>query len=148
MSTSSGHSVEIGGRGLRIPSGWSIIQKREVTLCGANGLRQRVALLGGSLGHSPSTTPINGLRTPFNGAIFSGHLEEGTIPPPLLERLLFDRKAHYRFEWLLQCEEYQLLVVYLAELEEDRPSIKSRIEELLTNIELETESASPGPAAP
>jgi hypothetical protein len=81
--------------------------------------------------------PVDGQRTAFHGRVFSGHLEECMIPPPLFERLLFGRKPHYRFEWVVQHDDFRLVAVYLSELDEDRPIVKSRIEELLNALEVE-----------
>lgn len=84
--------------------------------------------------------PIKGQRTNFHGRVFSGHLEECEIPPTLFERILFKRKPHYRFEWVIQHDDFCVVAVYLSGLEEDRPAIKSRVEELLHALEIEAQA--------
>jgi hypothetical protein len=135
MTTLSGPTVDIGTHAIRLPSGWSVTQTGKVVMCSVHDLKQRVALFDAA--EQPfDEIPIEGQRTAFNGRLFSGHLEEGVIPPPWFERILFRRKSHYRFEWVLQSGVIHLAAVYLAELEEDRPRIKTRIEELLDALEI------------
>jgi hypothetical protein len=136
MTNSAGHLVDIGEHVIRLPDGWSVTQFRGVTLCGRHDLKQRVALT--DLGpQALEDIPIEGQRSPFSGVAFFGHLEEDLISPSWIERLLFGRKPHYRFEWGIQHNDFRLLAVYLSEPEEDRSLIKARIEELLSALQVE-----------
>src|SRR4029434_4566913 len=136
MTTSSGHSVSIGERSILIPSGWNIRRKDQVTLCWNYKLKGRIMLFDGGE-QRLEDIPIEGRRTPFHGKVFSGHLEEGVISPSVIQRVVFRRRPHYRFEWVIQHDSFSLVAVYLAELDEDRPSIKNGVEELLHGLEID-----------
>ncbi len=132
--TTPGHIVSIANRPVRILPNWFADQIGHMTLLRNSQLKQKLMLTEG--GDQPlEDIPIEGRRSAFQGKVFSGHLEEGTISPSLAERVLFSGKPHYRFEWVIKHDGFRIIAVYLAELDEDRPSIKNCIQELLSALE-------------
>jgi hypothetical protein len=132
---SRGWWVEVGSGALVLPAGWLYTPSPGVILCGNHELRQQITLVIYPNPESPQSIPLEGERTPLTAGIFSGHREEGEIKPNPLERFLFGRKRHYRFEWILQNDTCGLAAVYLAELNENRQHIRNRVEALLSAIE-------------
>jgi len=135
MGTPSGHLVGIGERLIRIPAGWSISQQSQVTLCWNDSLKGRIVLFYGGE-RRLEDIPVEGLRTSFYGRVFMGHLEQGIIKPSVIQRVIFRRKPHYRFEWVIQHDRFCIFAVYLAELDEDRKDIETKIEKLLDALDV------------